>query len=183
MQIVVLHGITALLRQQIVVDEGLRGLRGKLHHHACRGVGIHVRILTRHIGMLHVYDVEEHLAGLGLSGHRTLMTVGDILLSHILAARLHQFHLHSVLNLLHGHLALATLGNMVGNLIQQTLVFTLVSMKHGLSDGCHNLLFIKAHNAAVSLYYCLNHILLVIIIMFNVSFLQTPVHKYVSASP
>ena len=108
--------------------------------------------------MLHVYDVEEHLAGLGLSGHRTLMTVGDILLSHILTARLHQFHLYGVLDLLNGHLALTTLGNMVGNLIQQTLVFTLVSMKHGLSDGCHNLLLVESHDASVTLNYCLNHI-------------------------
>ena len=159
MQIVVLHGQTTLFREQVVVDERLRSLRGKLHHHTCRGVGIHVGILTRYIIILDVHDIEEHITGLSLTGHGSLMTVGDVPLGHILATRLHQFHLHSILNLFHGHLTLATLGDMVGNLVQQAFVLALVCVEHGLTDGCHNFLLIEAHNASVALNYSLNHIL------------------------
>ena len=49
---------------------------------------------------------------------------------------------------------------MIGDLIQQALILTLIGMKHCLTDGCHNLLLIKAHNASVTLYYCLNHMLI-----------------------
>ena len=157
MQVVVFHSLTTLLTQQIVVDEGLRGLRGKLHHHTCRGVGIHIGILTCHIVVLDVHDIEEHLTGLGLTSHTTLMTVGDVLLGHVLSTRVHQLHLHSILNLFHGHLTIATLGNMVSNLIQESLVLTLIGVEHGLTNSSHYLLLVKAHNTSVTLYYCLNH--------------------------
>ena len=157
MQVVVFHCLTTLVGEQIVVNERLRGFRSKLHHHTCRCIGIHIGILTCHIIILDVHDIEEHLTRLGLSGHRALVAIGNILLSHILAARLHQFHLDGILNLLYRHLALTTLSDMVGNLIQESLVLTLVGMNHGLTDGSHNLLLVEAHNASVTLYYCLNH--------------------------
>ena len=156
--IVLLHSITGLLRQQIVVDERLCGLRSELHHHPGGGVGIHVRILTRHVSALDVHNIEEHFTGLCLTGHAALMAVGDVLLSHILTARLHQLHLYEVLDLLHRHLTLATLGDVVCDLIQQPFILTLVSMEHGLTDGSHNLLLIESHDASVTLYYSLNHI-------------------------
>ena len=158
MQIVMCHSVTTLFRQQVVIDERLRGLRCKLHHHACRGVGIHIGILAGDIIILDVHDVEEHVARLGLTSHRTLMAVGDVALSHVLAARLHQLHLNGILNLLDGHLTLAFLGDMIGNLVQQALVFSLVGMEHGLADGSHNLLLVEANDASVAFYNCLNHI-------------------------
>ena len=86
------------------------------------------------------------------------MAVGNVLLGHILAARLHQFHLHGILNLFYGHLTFPTLGDMVSDLIQQALVLSLVGMDHRLTDGSHDFLLIKAHNTPVALYYCLDHI-------------------------
>ena len=91
MQIVVLHSITGFLGQQIVVDKRFRRLRSELHHHAGRSVGVHVGILARHIVVLDVHDIKEHLTCLRLTGNRTLIAIGDILLCHILTARLHQF--------------------------------------------------------------------------------------------
>ena len=157
-QVIVLHGIATLLAQQIVVHEGLRRLRGKLHHHAGRRIGIHIGILARDIIILDIHDVQEHVACLRLTGDAALVAVGDILLSDVLATRLHQFHLHSVLYLLHRHLTVTALRDVVGNLIQQALILTLVGVKHCLTDGSHDLLLIKTHDASVTLYYCLNHI-------------------------
>ena len=108
-QIVMLHSIATLFRKQIVIDERLRGLRGKLHHHASRRIGIHICILTCDIIVLDVHDIEEHLTGLRLTRYGTLMAIGNIFLSHILTARFHQLHLNGILNLLHSHLTVATL--------------------------------------------------------------------------
>ena len=166
-EVVVLHGLAALLGEQVVVDEGFRGLRGKLHHHACRGVGIHVGILTGDIVVLDVDDVEEHVAGLGLAGNGALVAVGDELLRHILAARLHQFHLHGILYLLHRHLALALLCDIVGDFIYQALIFTLVGVKHGFADSRHDLLLVEAHDASVTLYYGQYHLLLRHLVVFD----------------
>ena len=157
-QIVMGNGVAGILREQVVVDEGLCGLRGELHHHACRRVGVHVSILAGDIVVLDVDDIEEHLARLGFSGHTALVAVGDVFLGHVLAARLHQLQLHEVLDFLHRHPLLATLGDAVGYLIEQSLVLTLVGMEHGLTDGGHHFLFVESHNAPVALHYCLNHI-------------------------
>ena len=127
-QIVMLNGVATLLAQQIVVYEWLGSLAGKLHHHARRCIGVHVGVFARHIVILNVHDIQEHLACLGLTGNRALVTISNVLLSHVLTTRLHQFHLHQVLNLLYRHLTLATLGNTVGNLVQQSLVLAFVSM-------------------------------------------------------
>ena len=90
-----------------------------------------------------------------------MVTVGNILLRHVLAARLHQFQLYHVLNLLHRHLAVAALGNVVRYLVQQAFVLALVRVHHGLADGGHNLLLVESNDASVSLYNSLNHILCV----------------------
>ena len=116
-QIVMRHCLATLLRQQVVVNKGLGGLRCELHHHASWCVGIHVGIFASDIVVLHIDDIQEHITGLGLTGYAALVTVGDVFLGNILAARLHQLHLHQVLNLLYGHLALSTLCYAVCDLI------------------------------------------------------------------
>ena len=114
-QVVVLHGVAALGRQQVVVDKRLGGLRGELHHHAGRRVGIHIGILAGDVVRLHVHDVQKHVARLGLTGYGALVAVGDVFLCDVLAGALHQLHLDHVLNLLHGHLRVAVLGHVVGD--------------------------------------------------------------------
>ena len=156
-EVVVLHRLAALLREQVVVDEWLRGFRGKLHHHSRRCVGVHIGILTCDIVVLDVHYVEEDVTRLGLSCDGALVAIGDEFLSHILTARLHQFHLDGILNLLHRHLALAFLCDIICDFVYQTLILTLVGVKHCLSYGSHDFLLIEAHNASVTLYYSQNH--------------------------
>ena len=159
-QIVVFYGVAALFREQIVVDEGFGGLARELHHHARRRVGVHIGILARNVVVLDVHDVEEHLTGLGLAGDGALVAVGDILLSHVLTAGLHQLELDGILNLLDGHLTIAALCDAVSDLIEQAFVFAFIGMEHGLADGGHDFLFIESYNAPVALYYCLDHLLI-----------------------
>ncbi len=157
-QVVVLHGVAALVREQVVVDEGLGGLRRKLHHHARRRVGVHVGILARHVVRLDVDDVQKHVARLGLAGYRPLVAIGYVLRRHVLAARLHQLHLHHVLYLFHRHLAVAALRYVVRYLVQQAFVLAPVGVHHGLAYGSHNLLLVESNDASVSLYNCLYHL-------------------------
>ena len=128
MQVVVAHGITALLRQQVVIDKGLGALRGELHHHTGRCVSVHVRVLAGHVVVLDVDDLQEHITGLGLPGNATLVTVGDVFLCHILAGTLHQLHLHGILDVLDGHLRLPVHVDMVSDHLDEALVLTLVGM-------------------------------------------------------
>ena len=81
-----------------------------------------------------------------------------VFLCHVLAARLHQFHLDRILYLLYRHLTVTTLGDMVSDLVQQALILTFVGMEHCLTNCRHDFLFIETHNAAISFYYCLDHI-------------------------
>ena len=156
-QIVVLHGLAHLLGEQVVVDEGLGGLAGELHHHAGGGVGVHVGVLARHVVVLDVDDLQEHVARLGLAGHGAGRAVADVVLGHVGARALHQLVLHEVLNLLHRHLALALHGNAVGDLLDQGGILTAVGGEHGLTNGCGNLLLVEAYDTSVSLKYSLNH--------------------------
>ena len=156
-QVVVFHRLAGTFREQIVVDKRLRRLRGELHHHACRCVGIHVCILASDVVVLHIDDIQKHIARLCTTGHRTLVAVGDILLCHILAARLHQLNLYGVLNLLDAHLFSSACCNSVSNLLQQSLVLTLLGSEHGLADGGHDFLFIEADNSSVALLNGLYH--------------------------
>ena len=47
---------------------------------------------------------------------------------------------------------------MVCYLIEQAVVLTLFGMKHGFTDGSHDLLLVESYNAPVALNYSLNHI-------------------------
>ena len=116
-QVVMLHSVTTLARQQIVVHERFGRLRRKFHHHASRRVGIHISILARYVVALDIYDIQEYVASLGLTGDRTLIAVSNVLLGHILATRLHQLQFHHVLNLLNRHLTVASLSYMVSYLV------------------------------------------------------------------
>ena len=156
-QVVVLHGIAHIVGEQIVVDEGLCGFRCELHHHSCRGVGIHVGVFAGDIIVLDVDDVEEDIARLGLSGNAALVAVGNILLRNILARTLHEFHFNGVLNVLHTHLRLSAESNVVGDLLNELLVLTLLGVEHGLTYGGHYFLFIEADDTPVALQYCLDH--------------------------
>ena len=115
MDIVMLYSITALRRQQVVVDKRLGTLGGEFHHHTGRRVGIHIRILTGDIIILDIHNVEKDITCLCLAGNGTLVTISDVSLCHILTGTLHQFHLYGVLNLLHRHLGVTLGGNAVGN--------------------------------------------------------------------
>ena len=147
--VVVLHGIAGLFREQVVVDERLCRLAGKLHHHACGRVGVHVGVLARHVVVLDVDDFKEDVARLRLAGHRSLC--------HVLARTLHQLHLHRVLNVLNRHLRLAVHADVVGNLLDEGLIVALFRVEHGLADGRHDFLFVKAHDTSIALHNCLYH--------------------------
>ena len=173
-QVIVAHSLLGLVAQQVIVHERFGRLAGKLHHHACRRVGIHVGILARHIVALDVDDFQEHVACLRLTGYAPLVTVGNVFLCHILAATLHQFHLHHVLNGLHGHLRLSTESHVVGYLTDEVHIFPLVRMQHGFTDGGGNFLFIEADNASVALHYGLNHTSLVLSMILKNAFRTVP---------
>ena len=158
MQIVVTYGIHNLLAQEEVINEGLCCLAGKLHHHTRRSISVHVRILTGNVVRLDVDDLLEDVTCLCLARDTALVTVGDVLLGHILAATLHEFHLHHILNGLDGHLCITTERDVVTYLAYERHILTLIGVEHSLTDSRNNLFFIKADNTSVALYNCLNHI-------------------------
>ena len=47
--------------------------------------------------------------------------------------------------------------DVVGNALDELLIFDLVLVHHGLSYGSHDFLFIEADGTAVALNYCLYH--------------------------
>ena len=157
-QVVVGHRLLHLGTQQVVIHEGFGRLAGEFHHHASRCVGIHVGILTGHIVRLDIDDLQENVTCLRLAGDAALVAVGDVFLCHILAATLHQLHLHGILNRLHRHLRVATESDMIGDLANQLLVLPLIGMEHCLTDGRHNLILVEAHDAAISFDYGLYHL-------------------------
>ena len=159
MNVVVLHGVAHLFREQIVIDERLGRFRGKLHHHTRRRVGIHVGVFARHVVAFDVHNVQKHIACLGLAGDGALVAILNVLLGDVFARTFHQFHLHGILYVLYRHLRLAPESDVVCYLHYQCLIFSLVGVEHGLADGSHNLLLVEAGDAAIALNYCLNHIL------------------------
>ena len=167
-QVVALHGLLCLLGQQVVVDEGLGGLAAELHHHAGRRVGVHVGVLACNVVVLDVDYFEEYVPCLSLSCHAPCVAVLDVGLCHVLARTLHQFVLHHVLYLFHGHLAASPHRDAVGNLFYQSLVVAFVGGKHCLADGGRNLLLVESHYSSISFYYGLYHIaFLIIYIMYS----------------
>ena len=157
MEIVVFHGVAAFVGEQIIIDERLGGFAGELHHHACRCVGIHVGVLARNIIILDVDDFEEHVARLRLSGDGALVAVCDVLLCYVFARTLHEFHFHRVLDVFHGHLCLSVHCDIVRNLLDETLVVTLLRVEHGLTDGGHDFLLVESYDSSVALNNCLYH--------------------------
>ena len=156
-EVVVLDGFADVVAQEVVVDEGLGGFRGELHHHARRRVGIHISVFARDVVALDVDDFEEHLARLGLACDGALVAVLDVYLGHVLAGALHELQFNEVLYFFHGHLCLSTHADAVGYLMNEVLVFAFFSPKHGFTDGSNNLLFVEAYDASVALDYCLYH--------------------------
>ena len=156
-QVVVGHRLLHLGTQQVVIHEGFGRLAGEFHHHASRCVGIHVGILTGHIVRLDIDDLQENVTCLRLAGDAALVAVGDVFLCHILAATLHQLHLHGILNRLHRHLRVASESDMIGDLADQLFVLPLIGMEHRLTDCGDNLILVEAHDAAISFDYGLYH--------------------------
>ena len=88
-QIVLADSIQYFLAQKIVVDERFGGFAGKLHHHACRCVGIHIGVFAGDIIRLDIDDFQKHIACFGFAGNAALVAVGDVFLGDIFAAALH----------------------------------------------------------------------------------------------
>ena len=153
-EIVVLHSQTRILREQVVVHERLGGLGGKLHHHAGRRVGIHVGILASDVVLLCIDNAHENIAGLGLTGYRALVAIGDILTGHVLARTLHQLTLYLVLDLLHAHLLLAACSDTGADTCHQLLVFTLFGMDHRFADSGLYLFLVESHDTTVAFHHC-----------------------------
>src|SRR3712207_2051060 len=93
------------------------------------------------------------------SGNGTLVAILDISLGHILSRTAHQLYFHSVLNSLDSHLRLSFIYNVAGDFLYQILVLTLLGVQHCLTDGGHDLLFVEANYATITLYYGLYHFL------------------------
>ena len=119
MQVVVAHSVHNLLAQQKVINKRLRCLARELHHHSGRSIGVHVCILACYIIRADIDDLLENLLCLGIAGDTALFAVGNILLSNVLAATLHELNLNHVLNSLHSHLWISLERDAVCNLTDQ----------------------------------------------------------------
>lgn len=156
-QIVTGHGIQHLFTQQIIVHKRLGGFAGKLHHHACRGIGIHVGIFAGDVVGLDVDNLQKHVACLCLAGNASLVAVGDVFLGNVLAAALHQLQFHQILDGFHRHLRISLERDAVRNLVYQLQVFPFICMQHGFPDGGGYFFFVESDDAPVALEYCLYH--------------------------
>ena len=143
--------------EQDFVHVALRGLGGELHHHAGRGVGVHVGVLAGDVVHLRVDDGLENLVRLGLAGHVAFVAVADVLLRHFLAGAVHQLVFDHVLDFLHGHLFLVDRGDRVGDLGGEDDVFARLRHIHRLQDGCDNLLVVELDVSSVAFEYTFNH--------------------------
>ena len=159
-QIVTHNGFAHVFTKQIVVNKRFGCLAGKLHHHSCRRIGIHVCVFTGNIIRLDIDNLQENISCLCLTGYTALIPVSNIFLCHVFSATLHQFHFHGILNSLNGHLCISIKRDTVGNLMYQSEVFSFFCMQHCLTDSSGYFLFVKAHNSSVTLDYCLYHFLL-----------------------
>ncbi len=146
-----------ILVEQIVIDERLGGLAGKLHHHACRGVGIHVGIFAGDVVLLGTNDFLKHLARLGAACDGARITIRDIDTSHFLALGTHQLLLHTVLNGFHRHQGITVLGNLVCYCCGEDGVHAFLGLRHGLADGVFDLVEIKIDSTTVAFNNFLYH--------------------------
>ena len=104
MYIAIIYSLSDCRRKKIVVNKRFCGLAGKFHHHSRRRIRIHIGILSGNVIALCLNYLKEHISCLGASGYRSLVAIGDITLGNLLARRIHQFKLHSILYLLYSHL-------------------------------------------------------------------------------
>ena len=139
-----------ILRQQAFIHEGLRGLGCEFHHHAGRGVGIHVRVLPGHIGRLGFDDFLEYLTGLCLSGQIPLVPVCYVFFRHFLSRAVHQLHLHMVLDVLHTHALNVYLGYGGRDFGSQYYVFPFFGNVHCLQYGIHYFSLVEIDNTPVT---------------------------------
>ena len=159
-QIVTAHSLTCLLAQEIVIHEGLGRLASELHHHAGRGIGIHVGVLACDIIIFGIDNLQEQVTCLGLAGYAAFLAIVDIAAGHLLAGTFHQLKLHLVLDVLNAHLGAAALTYAISDALDECLVLAGSSGKHSLADRGLDFLFVIADDTAITLQYCLNHIVL-----------------------
>ena len=143
--------------EQIVVDKRLGGLARELHHHARRGIGVHVGILAGDVVVLSLNDFQKDVAGLGAPGDRTLVTVGNVTFSNILTGGFHEFDLDAVLYLLDGHAFAAVDAYAVGNFLDESFILAHIGLEHCLADRRLDFLLIVTHAPAVALFDYLYH--------------------------
>ena len=124
MQVVVFHRIFDLFAQQVVVDKRFGRFAGEFHHHAGRGICIHIGIFTGDVVGFDVDDLQKHIARLGFAGNTALVAVSNVFLRYVLAAAVHQFQFDGVLDGFDGHLSVAFERNMIGDLANQLPVFS-----------------------------------------------------------
>ena len=155
--IVIGDGIADIVRQKDLIHIAFGRLGSKFHHHAGRGVGVHVGILAGDVVDLRVDDGLEDLGTLGLAGEVALVAVGDVFPRHFLAGGLHQFHFHAVLDFLDAHFLFVELGDRVGDLRRQDDVLSGLCHIHRFEDGRDDFLVVEIHMTAVSLEYLSYH--------------------------
>ena len=151
------HRFPDIAGQQALVHVTLGRLGSEFHHHARRGVRVHVGILAGDVIGLRVDDGLEDLVGLGLAGQVALVAVGDVLLGDFLARALHELELDAVLDILDAHFVAVHLGDGIGNLGGQDDVLSAVGYIHRLKDGGNDFLVVEVDDATVALDDVLDH--------------------------
>ena len=155
--IAVLYGLFHVFGQQAFVYERLRGFGCELHHHACRSVCIHVRVLPGDVGSLGFDDFLEDFAGLGFSGEIPLVTVCDVFLGHFFSRTVHQLHFHMILDVLHAHAFGSDLRDGGCDFGSEHNIFTLFRDVHRLQYGINDFPLVKLDNTPVTLYHKFYH--------------------------
>ena len=158
MDVVLRHGVADIVGEEALVHIALGRLGGELHHHARRGVGVHVGVLPGDVVGLRVDDGLENLRALGLAGHVALVAVADVFLGDLLAGAVHQFVLDDVLDLFHGHFLLVDAGNRVGDLGGEDDILSVFRHIHGFQDGGDDFLVVEFDVSSVAFQYSLDHI-------------------------
>ena len=156
--IAVLNSLPHIVREQAGIHIALGGLRSKLHHHAGRSVGIHIGILTCNVVSLGVDDFLEDFVALGIAGKASPIPVSNVLFGHFLPWALHKLHLHTVLDLLHGHHFPLILGDGISNLCCEDDILPVISHRHGLENSGYNLLVVELDNTPIAFLYLFYHI-------------------------
>ncbi len=157
MDIVVFYRILYSVGKKVVVNERFGSFGSELHHHTGRRIRVHIGILAGYVVVLRFDYFQEHVAGLCLSGNRTLVAVCDIFLGYILTCGFHQFEFHGILNLLHSHAMRTVHSDTVGYLLNETFVLATFGGDHGLSYGRLDFVFIISDNPTVAFLNNLYH--------------------------